>query len=798
MSENQQLIRHPGDISTVIDKDRRKTAIETRLSPMIAASRTRPARTDDDWDLDINAIRQALRRHRVWICVCTLTTVVVAALVCLLMTPQYKAVSRLEVLKQDMDGSSLAGMTNPAGGGYSDPLDFNLTLETQVNVLKSEGLALQVIKELNLADAKEFRPRLSFRTQLSRWLHSGGSDPPSSQAALVRKFSRNLAVEATSGTRLITVSYTHPDPKVAARIVNQLVSDFVEYNFQVRYNATRKATDFLSQQLVDLKSQVEKSQERTVQLQRDSGIFGEDEHHNIIITRLEQLNNEVTAAEADRVIKGAVYKLSREGNPELVVGMVGGIHTEPAALGSTNAVAVLTNLLQQEASLNAEYADAAAKYGPAYPRLIQIKNRLDSVRSSIATEQGKVVDRVKREYELAAWHEAAARKAFAEQKTLAAQMNDKSVDFLIAKHEADSSRSLYEHLLEKLKEADVLAGLHSSQLHIVDSAAVPDRPARPDVPLYLALGAVAGMTVGVFCVFVAHTMDHTVRDVAEIENAEYVPVLGVIPHADLLAVSGPKPRLNPPVWGGRMRATHNALPLRLHNSAVGEAFRSVRTSLLLSQPDEPPKVLMITSGMPQEGKSFVSVNLAATLAHNGSSVLLVDADLRRGTLSGVLNQPCGIGLSQVLLGATDHEAYRRIDDVPGLTFMPAGARSPQPSELLGSQQMAAMIESWRQRFDYVLIDTPPVLPVTDAVVLSPHMDGVVVLVRFGVTNRPSLTRTIRILRDVQAAHLAVLVNAVDVRSPEYYNYSGSHGYDGYHGGESGEFLLVSPAPGSKV
>jgi capsular exopolysaccharide synthesis family protein len=533
-------------------------------------------------------------------------------------------------------------------------------------------------------------------------------------------------------------------------------------------------------------------------LQRDSGIFGEDEHHNIIITRLEQLNNEVTAAEADRVIKGAVYKLSREGNPELVSGMVGGIHTEPAALGSTNAVTVLTNLLQQEANLNAEYADAATKYGPAYPRLIQIKNRLDSVRSSIATEQGKVVDRVKREYELAVLHEAAARKAFAEQKTLAAQMNDKSVDFLIAKHEADSSRSLYEHLLEKLKEADVLAGLRSSQLHIVDSAAVPDRPDRPDVPLYLALGTVVGMTVGVFCVFVAHTMDHTIRDVAEIENAGCVPVLGVIPHADLLAVSGPKPLLNPPEWDGRTRATHNALPLHLHDSAVGEAFRSVRTSLLLSQPDEPPKVLMVTSGMPQEGKSFVSVNLAATLAHNGSRVLLVDADLRRGTLNEVLNQPCGIGLSHVLLGATDREAYRRIDDVPGLTFMPAGARSAQPSELLGSQQMAAMIESWRQRFDYVLIDTPPVLPVTDAVVLSPHMDRVIVLVRFGVTNRPSLIRTIRILRDVQAAHLAVLVNAVDVRSPEYYDYSGSHGYDGYHSGESGEFLLVSPAPGSKA
>lgn len=797
MSENCELIPHHGDISVVIDKDRSNTATDTCLSPMIATSRTRPPRADDDWDLDIHAVWRTLLRHRAWICVCTAAMVVLAALVCILMTPQYTAVSRLELLKQDMEGSSLAGMTNPAGGGYSDPLDFNLTLQTQVNVLKSDTLALRVIKELNLADAREFNPDAPIRTQLSRLLHRGGSDPAPSQPAIVRKFKRNLTVDATSGTRLITVSYTDPDPQMAARIVNQLVSDFVEYNFQVRYNATSKATEFLSQQLVDLKSQVEKSQERTVQLQKESGIFGEDEHHNIVITRLEQLNSEVTATEADRIVKEAVYKLSRSGNPELVIGMLGGIHTEPAAPGSANALALLTNLLQQEANLNAEYADAAVKYGPAYPRLIQIKERLDSVRSSIVAEQAKVVDRAKREYQLAASREAAARKAFAEQKTLAAQMNNKAVEFLIAKHEADSSRSLYEHLLEKLKEADVLAGLRSSQFHVVDSAAVPDRPVRPDVPLYLAFGAAAGMAMGVLCVVVVHTMDHTIRDVVEIENAASVPVLGVIPHAGLVSVFASKHQLNVPRWDGRTRVTHNALLRCLHNSAVGEAFRSVRTSLLLSRPDEPPKVLMITSGMPQEGKSFVSLYLAATLAYSGSKVLLVDADLRRGTLSRVLNQRCGIGLSQVPLEGTDLEAYRWIDDVPGLTFMPAGTLSAQPSELLGSQQIAAMIESWRQRFNYVLIDTPPVLPVTDAVVLSRHTDSVIVVVRFAVSNRPSLTRTIRLLRDVHAARLGVLVNAVDVSSAEYYNYSGSHGYNSYHNGESSGFLLVPPVPGPK-
>lgn len=754
----------PGEVG---GKHRRPT-FETRQLPTLVGSPPPPS--SDDSQFDVLEIMGILLRRRLWIYGCTATMLLAAALVCIFMTPQYRAVSELQLLKQDLGELSVGDM-NPAGGGFADPLDFSLTLQTQVRVLKSDALALQVIKELNLADAEAFR--------LDR------------QATILERFKANLKVDGISGTRLITVSYTHPDPKMAARIVNQLVSDFVEYNFQVRYSATSKAAEFLGQQLVDLKSQVEKAQERAVQLQKDSGIFGEDERHNIVVTRLEQLNNEVTAAEEERVMKEAVYKLARSGNPELVAGMLGG-RTDPTASGTANSLALLTGLRQQEANLDAEYADAATKYGPAYPRLIQIKERLTSVRSSIAAELGKVVDRAKREYELSASREGAARGSFAEQKKIAAQMNNKAIDFLIAKHEADSSRVLYEHLLGKVKEADVLAGLRPSELHVVDQAAIPDHPARPNAPLYLAFGALAGMVLGVVCAFVAHTMDHTIRDVGEIEISGYAPVLGVIPHAGQLPGNGSKHWLNTQMRNARTDAAHHASLPGLHNPAVAEAFRAVRTSLLLSQPDEPPKVLMITSGMAQEGKSFASLNLAAALAHNGSKVLLVDADLRRGTLSRVLNQHCVIGMSQVLLGDADLEdACRQLEDVPGITFIPAGAHPAQPSELLGSRRMAAIIESWRQQFDYVLIDTPPVLPVTDAVVLSPKVDTVIVVVRFAFSNRPSIMRTIRVLRDVQAARLGLLVNAMDVHSPEYFHYSGSLGYHGYYNGDSGKCLVGS-------
>jgi capsular exopolysaccharide synthesis family protein len=800
-----------------------------RLPSSVHETKRPTVEQPNDLDVDLHGVLQAILRRRGWIYAWVAIMLAVAALVCLFMTPQYKAESKLQILKQDTSGLSLgAGNTSLDAG--PDPLDFNMTLQTQLGVLKSDTLAWQVMRELNLVDAKNAgpdvdakdagvndaatnkdadpNPPLADNAEISPPTKFGDPAPDKQAARALKEFKSNLKVNAISGTRLIAVSFTHPDPKMAAKIVNQLVSDFVEYNFRVRYEATEKATTWLRRQLVDLKSQVEKSQERVVQLQRESGIFGEDEHHNIVLTRLEQLNNELTSAEADRVIKENVYKLSRSGNPELVAGMIGAQPERNVPEGA-NAAALLNKLREQEATLDAEYAQASAKYGPAYPRLIQIKEKLESVRSSIAAELGKMSERAKNEYQLSASREAAARKAFTDQKAVAAEMNDKATNFLIAKREAESSRVLYEHLLEKLNEAGVLAGLHSSALHVLDPARVPTLPARPNVPLYLGLGALAGLFLGLVSVFVVEAMDRSVRDVGRIESTTYVPVLGVIPDARLVPKTGLK-NLKAGMREAPKGASRPALVSSLNNAVVSEAFRAVRTSLLLSPAETPSKVLVVTSGMPQEGKSFVSLNLAAAFAHNGCKVLLVDADLRCATLSNVLKARTGIGLSdvlrklrqsgpgltanQILCGDLDASSpYRQIDEVPGLTFMPAGVCPHDPSEMLGSQQMSALVEYWRKHFDYVLIDTPPALPVTDAVVLSRQVDAVIVAVRFAVTTQPSIIRTIRLFRDVQAARIGVLVNAMDVRSPEYYQYSGFYGTEAYNR-DSDNSPLLSPAP----
>lgn len=769
MSGSYEMMRHRADN----EGDRIAIATRSYVLPGAGASVERQAGSNDDLDFDLRAVLHAMVRRRMWVYLCTATMTAIAALVCLLMTPQYQAESTVEILKQN--AGPLPVGSDAAANANSDPLDFSMTLQTQMTVLNSDTLAWQVIRELKLLKPEDLPPGATSATGQGT-LATSNFRPDKEASELLKQFRRNLGVSSVAGTRLIRVSYLDSDPKRAAAIVNRLVSDFIEYNFRVRYDATSKATEWLGGQLVELKAQVEQAQNRAVELQRDSGIFGEDEHHNIVLTRLEQLNNELTSAEADRVIKENIYRQARSGNPEVVANLLG---SQTSGAGGANSATLLTSLRQQEATIAAQYADAAAKYGPAYPRLIQLKDQLNSVRSLLSAEIAKVTQRALSDYDLSLARETSARNAFTRQKATAAEMNDKATNYLIAKQEADSSRRLYQHLLEEVKEAGVLAGLHSSDLHVVDQAAVPLLPAKPKVPLYIAAGMVSGILLGIICVFVVEVTDRTVRDVGEIEARTFVAVLGVIPQAGKLSGTATQPRLSSRTTSILNAPVHSALRA-LDDPAVAEAFRSLRTSLLLSRPETLAQVFLVTSGLQQEGKTFTSFHLAVALARKETRVLLIDADMRRGTLSRALNKKSEVGLSHVLLGeASIESACQEVKEIRGLTFMSAGRSDASAAELLESARMTDLLRNCRDRFTHIVIDTPPVLMVTDAVVLAPRVDAVLVVARFAETNREAMARTMRVLQSVHPARIGILLNRMDLRSPEYYCYSGSRGYGEY-------------------
>jgi capsular exopolysaccharide synthesis family protein len=706
------------------------------------------------------------------------------------MKPRYKSEAQLQILKHDLGTISLNDHGNAGEEDAGDALDFNMSMQTQVQVLKSETLALRVIKELDLAETPEFKfdPLLkNGKVRLDMALPM--DQAPRKRAYILDRWFKNLSVDAVAGTRLIKVGYTHPDPAMSARIVNQLLSDFVDYNFQVRYTAISKASDWLGGQLADLKAQVEQSQQHAAQLQKDTGIFGTDETHNVALTRLEQLNAQVAAAETNRYMKEAIYKLARDGDPEVAASLLGS--SGQGYLGATPTL--LISLRQQEAALNSQYAEATAKYGADHPRILQLKEQLASVQDDLKKELDKVAKGAANDYAVALSSESAAKSAFQQQTAVAGKMNGKAIDFMIAKHEADSSRQLYDRLLQKLKEAGVVAGLHSNDVNIVNPALIPDRPAKPDIPLYLAFGGLSGLLLGIVCAFLSETMDCTLRNPEEIEATTSVPLMGIIPRERLDSKERTKEHSR---LAGRGSLSPNRLKLLVSSeqSLIAEAFRALRAGLLLSRTNQPTQVIMMTSALPAEGKSFTALNLAATLAQNGSKVLLVDADFRHGSLSSNLLKDCRVGLAEILAqDLPDEPFFHQIKEAPGLSFLGAGTCPSYTAELLGSAKMTAAIRRWREKFDFVVIDTPPVLALTDAIVLSPNVDAVFLVVRFAVSTRQSIARVIRTFRDVQVECRGAIVNAMDVNSTDYFLYSGAYGDKygyGYSNPQSRQFAGV--------
>jgi polysaccharide biosynthesis transport protein len=743
----------------------------------------------DDTVLDLGGVFRLLRRRRGWILSFVALFVAGAAAMCILLTPRYKATAQVELLKQEQgmlstpngDGQTQAGATQA-----EDALNFSLSLQTAVSVLQSDALAVRVIKELNLENDKDFAykplPYLNGKGNLEAELPMEQS--PVKRTYILKRWSKHLKVQSVAGTRVIELSFSHPDPQVASQIVNRLLADYIDYRYELRYSAAQKSTEWLNAKLAAVKEQAESSANRLAQASKAIGAYGgSDAGHSLVVNRLDQLNAALTQAQSTRAAKEAVYNLARSGDPELVVGMVGS-GSQGATQSGGNAPYLLINLRQQEADLNAQYAEAAVKYGTENPKLIQIKNKLETARSEIKAETDKILGRARQEYNASVSAEQAANRALEDEKRLAGDLNEREAAYGIAKHESDSAQDLYQRLLETARETPILAGIRSTDVNIVNPAIPPGKPASPIVPLYLAAGALLGGMFGVVGAFVRDSMDTSLRNPEDIESITQLPVLGVIPRAEFASKKRRKPlkegsskRSATMLTLGRLTASEAPASSELcaSDSLVMEAFRAARSSLLLSRPDNPHRIIMTTSSQPGEGKSFSSLHLAVALAQNGGNVLLVDGDLRRGTLSRGMKMSSRSGLSTLIAGTEKAGVYREVGSVPGLTFLPAGATPPNPAELIGSKRMARLADEWRQKFDYVVIDSPPVLPVTDAVVLSRLVDGVLLVVRFAVSKQQAITRTVRTLMGVRAECFGILVNDMDTRSSEYGYYGSQYG-----------------------
>ena len=717
-----------------------------------------------------SVLREYLRVliKRKFVVISCLTLIFLAVLIATLRTtPIYEAAGTIAINK--LDPGLINFKDSAAASDYYDPTD----LDTEVKILRSDLLALQVIRQLNLDKRAEFGG--SGELPAANTLRLSSSLPDSNSAkmsGLLGAFHGNLRVTLQPNTRVIEIRYASPNKELAASVVNTLVNTYIEQNFKTKYESTMQASDWLSKQLVDLQMKVETSQEKLVRYQKEHSILGIDEKQNIITAKLDELNKELTASESDRMQKESIYRLTLGGDADAISAA-----TAPTeGTEATGVSALLEKLRAQKADLKVQAADLSTQFGPSYPKLAQLNNQVKEVDTQIQNELHKLGKRVQNQYLAAMQRENMLQSAMEQQKQQANQLNESAIEYSLLKRDVESNRTLYEGLLEKLKEAGVTAGLRSNNIKVVDVARIPTAPSEPNIPRNLAFALLLGLTSGVGLAFLLENLDNTVRTPEQAQAFSALPALGIIPLGSKRASENGQRRL-------AVASSKEAVELVTQSrpqSQMAESYRALRTSLLLSSLGAPPKVILITSAMPQEGKTTTSINTAVVLAQKGVKVLLIDADLRRPSIHKALGMGPRSGLSNILTGSVEaQQAITRSPLVSSLYVLPAGTPPPNPAELLASANMRELVESLSREYDHIVIDTPPTLSVTDAVVLSICAEAVVLVIRSGKTTKQALRRSRELLLRVNARVAGVLLNAVDLSSPDYYYY---YEYQGKYGG----------------
>lgn len=669
-----------------------------------------------------------------------------AAIFCLvaaytfLKTPVYEGIARLQI---DPNRSGSLGLDDSEKA--SSPVDVDGRVKTEVAIIQSDTVAMQVMKSLDLYANPHFagkyvvNGRIQDLSQLS----------PSQRQRLLERFNDNLIVKVLPSTQVVEIRFRNSDPVIATNAANSIIDEYMQRNFHVRVDGTMQVSQWLSRQMDDIRASTTDAQQKLADFQRENNLLGTDESDNIVTDRLKQLNEELTQAEADRIVKEGRYRLARSGNPELIASVV------PST--------TLQVLRTQEADLKAQYAQTRAKFGNGYPKVRELQSELAHLESAITTEGGNVETRLANEYDAAAKAEAMIRDKFELQKGQAYKLNENVAQYAILKHQVESGQQLYDTLQLKLKEAGITSGLASSYVSVVDRAQIPDKPVEPRILLYLALGLGGGLFGGLLLGLTLDSFDDTVRTSDELAAVTALAELSSIPFR-----AGLSSRQTKGTGVAKILASESpVIPVCDPNCLGGEAYRALCSSILLSSFDNPPKVLVVTSALPGEGKSTVSCNLATAFARGEKRVLLVDADLRCSAIDRYLGMNKEPGLTAMLSKpAGDCPSYQPIAALPNLHVIPAGFRPAGPAEILGSSTMQRLLAGWRNEYDHIIIDTPPMLPFADALMLSARADGVILVTRSGVSRRKALVRALDVLSRSGANVLGFVLNAV--RRPEYY------------------------------
>src|SRR5215472_13470524 len=700
-----------------------------------------------------------LRKHQWLILSFLLAVVTIVTVATFREKPVYVSSATLEI---DRENTSILPFRGTDSYDYLADLDNYI--DTQSRILTSETLALQTIRNLDPNADPEFAGGADSEA-LSTGTLKNQKLPPE-----IAAFLGSLAVRRIPGSRLLTVSFESTDPRAAARVLNAHLENYVEQNYKSRYEATADASKFLQSELDELSVKVRRSEDARIAYERANQIWlvGDTTSSNVTTQRLADLNRQLTEAQSDSLRKQALYEFAKAGDVDAV-----------PQIRDNN---VLAGMRARRGELSVQYNDAVNQYGPNFPKVQRLQAQMKELDDQMLRERKGIVVQLESDYREAKQHEDLLSRALDEQKAEANAMSQKMIEYNILKREAEANKTLYDSLQTKLKEAQIASGLKSSNIRIVDPALVPTAPARPAKTRNIMLAVLVGLVGGIGLALLREYLDNTVKTPDDVETLARLPSLAVVPtFSDEVS-----PRRIGFLKGAASNGSEKRIELVAHHlpkSQTSEAFRALRTALLLSQAGHPPQVILVSSALPREGKTTAAANLAVTLAQLGDKTVVLDADLRKPGVGRVLNLGTDTyaGLSSYLAGASSldpvivpHPA------IPNLAAIPTGPLPPNPADLLSSHKLSDAIAELRSKYKFIVIDTPPIMAATDAVILSVHADGVLLVVRSGETPKEAFTRSRDLLNSVKCHLLGVVLNAVNPSAPDYYYsyryYPYSYGY----------------------
>ena len=707
-----------------------------------------------------------LRKHQWLILSFLLAVVTIVSIATFRMQPVYTTTARIEI---DRENSSVLPFQGT--DSYDFMLDTDNYIETQSKILTSETLALQTIRSTGLAGRPEYSSGEGPSDAITSGSLANHKRPPELAA-----FLGSLSVRRVPNSRLLDVTFESTDPQLAARIVNAHLENFKESNFRSRYDAIAKASSWLTAQLDDMKLRVQKAEDARIEYERKNQIWELDDKQNTTTQRLADLNKELTDAQSERMKKQALYEFAKSGDTNSV----------PELRGDT----VLQDLNKRRSDANTQYSDALNQYGPNFPKVQRLQTQIKELDQLINEEKKAIIDQMGNDYNASRQRETLLTQALEQQKGEVNQMAERMVEYNILKREAEGNKTLYDGMLTKLREANISSTLKSSNIIVVDPAMVPSTPSRPAKARNIALAFIVGLIGGVGIALLREYLDNTVKTPDDIETLSRLPSLAVVPSFSDSNGNGRRRRLIGGVSTNGHEKRIELVAQHLPKSQMSEAFRALRTALLLSQADHPPQVILVTSALPREGKTTAAANLAVTLAQLGDRTLLIDSDLRKPGVGRLLNMTDGkyAGLSSYLAGVSSLElVIVPHPTIPNLAVIPTGPLPPNPADLLSSHKLADAIVELRKKFKFIVIDSPPIMAATDAVIISVQTDGVLLVVRSGETPKEAFTRTRDLLISVKCRMLGVVLNAVDPSAPDYYYsyryYPYSYGYGPQEGAD---------------